>query len=293
MKKQQASALKKLNVESVLTYTILGIFAMLVIVPLCWVLMQSFKTKTEFFGPSSWTLPQYFYLDNYGKAWVDAGMSKYFFNTVFVTVLSLVIVVVMSVPCSYALSRYRFKGSKIIFTLIMGGIFINVNYIVIPIYTMVTDFGKMMGIKGLVNNLGVLSLIYAITSVPFAVYLLSAYFKSLPVEYEEAAKIDGCNYFGILTKIIIPLSKPSIITVILFNFMKFWNEYIIGITFISNPEKWTISIGLLNIMEVERVANDYGRMYAGLVIAMLPTIILYCIVQGKLTKGISIGGIKG
>ena len=284
---------KKISLTDIILYGILSIFALIVLVPLIWVIFQSFKEKTEFFGYSSWTLPKGLYFQNYVNAWVEAGMSDYFFNTILVTALALFFVTVLSIPCAYALSRYQFKGSKLLTTLLMGGIFINVNYIVIPIYTMITKFGRAMGIRGLVNNLVVLALIYAVTSVPFAVYLLSGFFKTMQHEYEEAAKIDGCGYFGTLTKVMIPLAKPSIVTVILFNFLKFWNEYIIGVTFISDPKKWTLSIGLLNIMEVERTANDYGRMYAGLVIAMLPTIILYCIVQKKLTEGINVGGIKG
>ena len=196
-------------------------------------------------------------------------------------------------PCAYVVSRFDFRFSKVIGLLIMSGVFINVNYIVVPIYTMVANIGKAFGIVGLTNNLVVVSLIYAITSVPFSVYLLSGYLVSFSNSYEEAAKIDGCSYFGILIKIVTPLSAPSVITVFLFSFLKFWNEYLIGITMISDKAKWTISIGLLNLMEVEKIANDYGRMYAGLVLAMIPTIIIYCLVQSHLTKGITMGGVKG
>lgn len=284
---------KRTGWSTVITYVMLCLFALMVIFPIIWVFIQSFKEKKEFFGPSSWKLPEGLYVQNFVNAWIDADMYHYFFNTVYLTALALIFVILLAVPCAYVLSRYRFRGGKVISLLLMGGIFINVNYIVIPIYTMITNFGKMIGVKGLVNNLSVLALIYAITSVPFAVYLLSGFFKGLQKEYEEAAKIDGCSYFGMLMHVIVPLAKPSIVTVILFNFLKFWNEYIIGITFLSNTKKWTISIGLLNIMEVERTANDYGRMYAGLVIAMLPTLILYCIVQKRLTEGINVGGVKG
>ncbi len=276
-----------------LIYVLVGGFSMTIIIPIIWVFVQSIKEKSEFFGATAWALPEGVYWKNYVTAWVDAGMAKYFTNTVYVTAMSLLLVVALSIPCAYALSRFEFKGRNTISLLLMGGIFINVNYIAIPIYTLINNFGRTVGVKGLVNNLTVLSLIYAITSVPFAVYLLSGFFKGLQKEYEEAAKIDGCSYYKILMHIIVPLAKPSIVTVILFNFLKFWNEYILGITFISDMEKWTISIGLLNIMEVEKIANDYGRMYAGLTIAMVPTIVLYCLVQKKLTEGINMGGIKG
>ena len=267
--------------------------ALIILLPLVWVFVQSVKPKSDFFGATAWAMPSRVALENFSNAWVTAHMGQYFFNTILVTVMAMVFVLLLSVPCSYALSRFHFRFNRIVAVVLMGGIFINVNYIVVPIYTMLSQFGKAMGIKGLVDNLVVLALIYAITSVPFAVYLLSGYLTSLQKEYEEAARIDGCGYFGTLFRIVMPLMSPSIITVMVFNFLKFWNEYLIGITFLTDTEHWTISIGLLNIMEVERVANDNGRLYAGLTIAMLPTILFYCLVQNQLTKGITVGGIKG
>ena len=137
----------------------------------------------------------------------------------------------------------------------------------------------------------VIAIIYAATALPFTIYLLSSYLKSIPKAYEEAAYIDGCGYFKTLIKIIIPMAKPSIITVILFNFLAFWNEYIIALTLLPNGSK-TLPLGLINLMQVQKTATDYGAMYAGLVIVMIPTIILYILVQKKLTEGMTIGGIK-
>lgn len=271
----------------------LFILALVVLLPLAWVFLQSVKPKEEFFGTTAWSLPSRIALENFRNAWVTANMGQYFLNTVLVTALAMVFLLLLSVPCAYALSRFHFRFNHIISMILMSGIFINVNYIVVPIYTMISRFGRTVGVKGLTDNLVILALIYAVTSVPFAVYLLSGYLTSLQKEYEEAAHIDGCGYFGTLFHVVIPLMKPSIVTVMVFNFLKFWNEYLIGITFLTDTKKWTISIGLLNIMEVERVANDYGRLYAGLTIAMIPTILFYCLVQNQLTKGITVGGIKG
>lgn len=271
-------------------YILLLIFAVLVLVPLGWAVLSSFKDTMEFQNP--FALPNHLKLANYRNAWVDAHMGDYFLNSVYITAIGLVLLVLLAVPCGYVLSRFKFRFNKLLATLMMAGIFINVNYIVVPIYTMLAQFGGSTGIR-LLNNKTMVAVIYAVTSVPFAVYLLSGYFKSLPTSYEEAAKIDGCGYFGTLFRIIMPLTKPSIITVLLFNFMKFWNEFLIALTFLTRRQNWTLAVGLLDLMEVERIANDYGRLFAGLVIVMLPTLILYCLVQDKLTKGIAIGGIKG
>ena len=183
----------------------------------------------------------------------------------------------------------------------MAGLFINVNYIVIPIFLMLlngnTRLGEIFG-KGnyLINNVVVLSVVYAATALPFTIYLLSGYFKTLPHDFEEAAYIDGAGYFKTMIKVIFPMAKPSIITVILFNFLSFWNEYVISMTLLSDATEGaskTLPVGLLNLMQGQQMKAEYGVMYAGLVLVMLPTLILYMCVQKQLTEGMTVGGLKG
>ncbi|MEG0679242.1 MAG: carbohydrate ABC transporter permease, partial [Carnobacterium sp.] len=143
----------------------------------------------------------------------------------------------------------------------------------------------------LLDNLFVLSIVYAATALPFTIYLLSSYFQTLPTTFEEAAFIDGAGYFKTMIQIMIPMARPSIITIILFNFLTFWNEYIIALTLIPGKNK-TLPVGLMNLMAAQKSAANYGQMYAGMVIVMLPTLILYILVQKKLTQGMSLGGLK-
>ena len=146
----------------------------------------------------------------------------------------------------------------------------------------------------LLNNLVVLAVVYAATALPFTIYLLSGYFATLPHDFEEAAYIDGASYFSTMTRIIFPMAKPSIITIILFNFLSFWNEYIISMTLMSSTKApRTLPVGLLNLMQAQQSAAQYGTMYAGLVLVMLPTLILYICVQRQLTQGMTVGGLKG
>ena len=147
------------------------------------------------------------------------------------------------------------------------------------------------GVEFFLDNRAVLAVIYASNALPFTIYLLSGYFKTLPKGFEEAAYIDGCGYFKTMTKIMVPMAKPSILTVILFNFLSFWNEYIIAYTLMD--EHSTLAMGLKNVMAVQKTATNYGIMYAGLVIVMLPTLILYILVQKQLTQGMTAGGLKG
>ena len=153
---------------------------------------------------------------------------------------------------------------------------------------------KMMGKGFLLNNLIILAIVYAATALPFTIYLLSGYFATLPHDYEEAAYIDGASYNRAMWDIIFPMAKPSIITIILFNFLSFWNEYIISMTLMSSATgQKTLPVGLLNLMQAQQSAAEYGMMYAGLVLVMLPTLILYICVQSKLTEGMTVGGLKG
>lgn len=279
-------------------YFCLILFALSIIVPLGWSILASFKHKSEFYG-NPWALPEGFYFENFKKAFVEAHMGEYFLNSIIITGLALAILLVVSIPAAYTLSRFEFKSKKVINTLFTAGLFINVNYIVVPIFLLVVGGEKIVkqifslpaSMTLFLDSRIVIAIIYAATALPFTIYLLSSYLKSIPKAYEEAAYMDGCGYFKTLIKIIIPMAKPSIITVILFNFLAFWNEYIIALTLLPNGSK-TLPLGLINLMQVQKTATDYGAMYAGLVIVMIPTIILYILVQKKLTEGMTIGGIK-
>lgn len=277
-------------------YFVLLMLTITILVPVAWVFLASIKQNSEFYG-NPWTLPKGFYWQNFVDAWNTAKMGDYMLNSVIVTALALVLLLLVALPAAYCLARFRFKGSKFLNTLFMAGLFINVNYIVVPIFLMLRDgdvwLKKVLGQGFLLNNLAVLAVVYASTALPFTIYLLSGYFQTLAHDYEEAAYIDGAGYMTAMWKIIFPMAKPSIITVILFNFLSFWNEYIISMTLMSSAKgPKTLPVGLLNLMQAQQSAAQYGIMYAGLVIVMLPTLILYICVQSKLTQGMA-GGLKG
>ncbi len=278
-------------------YVVLSALAITILVPVAWVFMASFKQNSEFYG-NPWTLPAGLYWKNFTDAWNTAQMGEYMRNSVIVTVLALALLLVIALPASYCLSRFQFKGRKFLNTAFMAGLFINVNYIVVPIFLMLRDgdlwIKKLTGNGFLLNNLVVLAVVYAATALPFTIYLLSSYFSTLSHEYEEAAYIDGATYGMAMWRIIFPMAKPSIITVILFNFLSFWNEYIISMTLMSSvTAPKTLPVGLLNLMRAQQSAAQYGIMYAGLVLVMLPTLILYMCVQKQLTEGMTAGGLKG
>ena len=269
----------------VFIYLVLCLLAISIIVPVAWVFLASIKENSEFYG-NPWTLPMGFHWQNFVDAWNKASMGSYMINSVIVTALALAILLVVALPAAYCLSRFHFRGRKFLNMCFMGGLFINVNYIVVPIFLMLRDgdtwLKNTFGGSFLLNNIVVLAIVYAATALPFTIYLLSGYFATLPHDFEEAAYIDGAGYGKTMTKII------------LFNFLSFWNEYIISLTLLSSANgPRTLPVGLLNLMQAQQSAAQYGIMYAGLVMVMLPTLILYICVQKKLTQGMTVGGLKG
>ena len=291
-KKSSAERLYK-----VFIYVALLTLAISIIVPVAWVFMASIKENSEFYG-NPWAKPAGFYIQNFADAWGKARMGEYMLNSVLVTALAFLILLVVALPAAYVLSRFEFRGRKFLNVLFMGGLFINVNYIVVPIFLMLVDGDKFLqeivGNGFLLNNIFVLALVYASTALPFTVYLLSGYFSTLAHDYEEAAYIDGAGYGKTMIEIIFPMAQPSIITVILFNFLSFWNEYIIAMTLLSDPKGGkTLPVGLMQLTQAQQSAAQYGQLYAGLVLVMLPTLILYICVQKKLTQGMTLGGLKG
>ena len=285
------------RVYKVFIYVVLLAMAISIVVPVFWVFMASIKQNVEFYE-NPWALPMGFYWQNFVDAWQKASMGSYMLNSVIVTALALAILIIVALPAAYCLSRFKFKSRNFLNVCFMAGLFINVNYIVVPIFLMLRDGDTWLrGIFGngfLLNNIFVLAVVYAATALPFTIYLLSGYFATLPHDFEEAAYIDGAGYSTTMVKIIFPMAQPSIITIILFNFLSFWNEYIISLTLLSSANgPRTLPVGLLNLMQAQQSDAQYGIMYAGLVMVMLPTLILYICVQKKLIQGMTVGGLKG
>ncbi|WP_226035939.1 carbohydrate ABC transporter permease [Aquibacillus saliphilus] len=276
-------------------YVALITLAIFIIVPVGWVFLASIKENAEFYG-SPWAMPVGFHFENFIEAFNEAQMGEYLLNSIVVTVFALLILLVVALPAAYVLSRFKFRGNGFINSFVKAGLFINVSYIAVPIFLMLLDWNTVMntifGEGLLLNNRLVLAFIYAATALPFTIFLLSSYFETLPSDFEEAASIDGAGYYRTMFSVMLPMAIPSIVIVILFNFLLFWNEYILALTLMPG-ENQTLPVGLLNLMAAERSAVNYGPMYAGMVIVMLPTLILYIFVQKRLTQGMTVGGLKG
>lgn len=284
MKKRERNSMAQ-HIGKLLLRILLAVQTIVVLYPLIWNVLASLKTNKEVLQ-SPWTLPAGFHWDNFVRAFTTAKIGHYIGNSILVTGLSLVLLLAIAVPTAYAIGRFPFMGRKIVHQFYLMGLFVSPIYIIVPQFLLLNDLNML-------DNRGWLSLVYATSSLPFSIYLLTGFMKSIPAEYEQSAMIDGCGYFSTLIRIVVPLAKPGIITLVIFSFFQFWNEYVLATVMITSDEKKTIPIGLANLMEVQRFATDWGALFAGLVIVLLPTIVLYALTQRKLTEGLSLGGLKG
>lgn len=264
---------------------IMILLVLAVILPLLWNIMTSFKTSSQIME-SPWSLPNSLNLENYVNAYETSDMRQNVLNSVITTVSSLVLLLLFSVPASYAISRHNSKLTKLILAVYMGCIFIDATYILVPLFMQMQFFG-------ILDTLWGLSLIYAMVRFPFTIFLLQGFFRNIPRDFEESATLDGSNSFQTMWHIMIPLAKPGIFTCGLLGTIGYWNEYPIAMTLLQSPEKYTLPVGLVNLFEVQRYATDWGALFAGLVIVIIPTMIIYIFANKKLTTGMNVGGIKG
>jgi N-acetylglucosamine transport system permease protein len=259
--------------------------SLVVVYPLLWNVLASFKTNEEVME-SPWTLPAALNWDNYVRAFTTARMGDYMLNSVLVVIISMLFLLVMAVPTAYVLGRMAFRGRGFITNVYMAGLFIGGVYIIVPLFILMNHLNML-------DNRFWLSAVYATGSLPFSVYLLIGFMKSIPQDFEEAAMIDGCGYFSTLFRIIMPITRPALVTLIVFSFFDFWNEYVLALTLITDDAKKTIPIGLANLMQIQQYATDWGSLFAGLVIVLVPTIVIYTLLQKRLTDGMMLGGVKG
>lgn len=285
--KQKSNDLYK--IRNRINKTVMRVFliltSLIVIYPILWNIIASLKSNTEILQ-SPWSLPHKLNFQNYVNAFTKAKMGDYILNSVFVVALSLVLLMGIVVPMSYSISRFKFRFSGAIRTVYMACIFIQANLIIVPLYMTMQKYHML-------DSRIWLSLVYAVFQFPFSVFLLTGFMKTIPKDYENAAMIDGCTYFQILIKIIIPLSRPSITTVAMLGTFSFLSEYPLALTMLTTDSKKTLPVGLANLFEVQRYATDWGALFAGLVIILLPTILIYLFAQNRLTQGMSVGGLKG
>jgi ABC-type glycerol-3-phosphate transport system permease component len=246
--------------------------------------MSSLKTNKELFT-NVWALPTKLHFENYSKALFAVDMEYYFLNSLVVVLTSVLVILILSAPAAYVLSRKKFKGSTWFMLAFIAGIGIPIPLLFIPLFVIMTT----LKINNTLLGLGVL---FIALSLPFTVFMLSGFFTSLPVELEEAAIIDGASDFQVFFRVMLPLGLPGLITAAIFNFIGLWNEYQLALVFLNDPDKSTLSLGLYTLSNGMEYTGDWVGLMAGVVIVMIPTIILYIILSERMISGITMGAVK-
>jgi raffinose/stachyose/melibiose transport system permease protein/N-acetylglucosamine transport system permease protein len=270
---------------AIVIYTTLIAWTAFSIFSLIWIIFTSIRTNQELYA-GVWALPKTINFENYLKAWNVVNLKRYFLNSVIVTFSSILGLTFLCTPAAYVLSRFIFKGRGFLSNLIIAGMGIPYQLLLIPLYRL------FLNIK-LVDNLFGLMLVYITLSIPFTIFLLSGFLRSLPSELEDAAMIDGCSEFGTFWRVMFPLAQPGIITAAIFNFIFLWNEYMLALVFLSSQNNRTISLGLYSIQSAMQYTADWTGLFAAVVIVMLPTTIIFFILSEKVMSGITLGAVKG
>jgi len=249
-----------------------------------WIILTSFKTNRELFS-NVWALPTGIQYENYVKAWTIAKLGIQFRNSVIIVSASVILLLVLSAPAAYVLSRMRFRGSGLLTVIFVAGAGIPLPLLFIPLFGLTAKLHINNTLPGLI-------IIYITVSVPFTMYLLTGFFRSLPTELEEAARLDGCSEFNVFWRVMLPLASPGLITATIFNFIALWNEYMLAMVFLNDPKKMPISRGLYGIAESMQYTGDWVGLFAGVVIVMVPTIIIYVLLSERLIEGVTMGALK-
>lgn len=268
----------------VVVFIALCIYAVVQLYPLFWLIMFSLKDNKQIFGGNALGLPKPWVFENYVVAFKNAKVGTYLFNSIIVTGLSIFFVILLSTMASYAIARLRWKYSNAFLLFITTGMMIPVHASLLPLFL---NFSKL----GILNTRASLIIPYVGFGLALATNIMTMFFKSVPLELEEAAIIDGCNLRQNFTYVMVPMVKPAITTVAIFTYLDTWNELMFANTFINKAEYKTLTVGIMSL--VGEYATSWGPIGAGLVIATIPSIIGYMLVSKKLPESISAGAVKG
>jgi raffinose/stachyose/melibiose transport system permease protein len=264
-------------------YGVVGLATVVVGYPVLWMLLQSFKTKFELYS-NVWGLPQQVFMDNYVQAWRIARMGTYIFNSLIVSVGTVAVVLVAASLAGYAFAKLRFTGREVLFYTFVFTLIVPVQVTIIPLYAVVSGLG-------LSNTYFALILPYAAAGLPLSIFLLRAFFRSVPREIEEAARIDGCSELAAFWRVVLPISGPGLATVTILQFLGAWNEFLLALIFIRNPALRTIPLGLQAFFFEYSV--EWGYLFAALAMATVPVIVVYVVMQRQFIKGLTAGAVTG
>jgi ABC-type glycerol-3-phosphate transport system permease component len=280
---QERAALRARLLWKGLAYLVLLIVLVIAVVPFFWSVLGSLKTTFELFE-QPFALPRTPRWNNYAVAWTEGKFSLYFINSTIIALPSVLLTLACGALAGYAFGRLRFAGSNVLFYTFLVGIGIPANALVVPLFATVKNLGLLNTYAGVVlPSVG--------ASMPFAIFLMRAFFRSLPGELADAARVDGCTTFGVFWRIMLPLAQAPLLSLMLFTFMDSWNGFLYPLLFLQEESMRTIPLGLLVFQG--RYLTEFSLLFAGLVISFIPTLVLYFLFQRQFIQGITVGSIQG
>jgi N-acetylglucosamine transport system permease protein len=263
------------------SHVLLSVWAIIVIVPFLWVVLSSFKTTKEILA-SPFSLPAHWSFDNYAHAWTDAGIRQFFVNTVIVVGVALVLVMLLGAMCAYVLARFNFPGSRFIYYLMLAGLTFPIFLAIVPLFFILKNLG-------LINTLPGLVMVYVAFALPFTVFFLYAFFKTLPDDMYEAALIDGAGEWRAFFQIMLPMARPGMAAVAIFNFLGLWNQFLLPVALNTDQSRYVLTQGMASFASQAGYAVDFGALFAAVVITVVPVLIVYVIFQRRLEGSVSQG----
>jgi N-acetylglucosamine transport system permease protein len=265
------------------SHGVLVLWTLIVVLPLLWTFMTSFKTTNQIFS-SPFTLPTSFNFVNYVNAWTTAGIGSAFLNTIIVVGSALVLVMILGAMCAYVLARFSFPGNRLVYYAMLAGLTFPIFLAIVPLFFTLKNFG-------LLNTLAGLIVTYVAFALPFTVFFLFSFFKTLPDEIAEAASIDGAGEWKTFFLVMLPMAKNGLASVLIFNFLGLWNQFLIPVALNTNVANYVLSQRMAAFASQAGYAVDFGALFAAVVITVTPVLVVYVIfqrqLQGSVTQGTS------
>ncbi len=252
--------------------------------PLVWLVDYSLSKSSEFFvkGILNWPVPPYW--QNYVRAWIGGKFVRFFFNSALVATVTISATVFLSLTLGYAFVRMQWRLSALFLNIILLGMMIPIHATLLPNFLMFRTIG------GLLDSYQGLIIPYIAFSIPIAVFVMTGFLETVPRSLDESAVIDGCGVYQIIFRIIMPLTRPAVVTVIVLTFLSSWNEFIMAVTFLSSDRFRTLPFSVINFQG--QYSSDYGAQFAVMALSAIPAVIVYAIFSDQITRGVLAGAIK-
>ena len=266
---------------NVFSHAVLIGWSVMVLVPFAWALIAALKTSREIFA-SPWSLPETPQWSNFTAAW-DKGVGDYLLNSLVVVTGGVVLTMLFGSMVAYVLARYEFRGNRPIYYLFAAGMMFPVFLAIVPLFFVVQNLGMLSTYHGLI-------LVYVAYSLPFTVFFMHSFFRTLPSSIAEAAFIDGCSHTGVFFRVMLPMARPGLLSIGIFNVLGQFNQFVLP-AFLS-PEKPVLAQGIATLLASQRYEGDWGALFAALAIAMVPVVVVYLVFYRQVQAGLTSGTLK-